>query len=214
MYILRPDFAVDAAAAIAFAATRGFGLLVASGDGRPIGSHLPFTMDPQPGPTVARFHVTRANPLAALADGNSEFLLVVTGADAYVSNDWYASPDHVSTWLYEAVHLSGPAQRIAPSGNRAHGDELLDVMESRLAPKPPWRLATMEPLKREAMLQGIVVIELSVRVVEAQRKLNQHKTDADHVAVVRGLEGSGRAASRDIARQMRELRPHLRYEEP
>ncbi|WP_163360243.1 FMN-binding negative transcriptional regulator, partial [Enterobacter hormaechei] len=70
----------------------------------------------------------------------------------YVSNDWYAKPDHVLTWLYEAVHLTGPARRLAREVHRDHGDALLSAFEERLAPKPPWALSTMEPVKREAML--------------------------------------------------------------
>jgi len=62
-------------------------------------------------PTTARrtppFHVARNNPLAKLADGKSQWLMAVTGADAYVSPDWYVSPDQVPTWLYQAVHLTG-----------------------------------------------------------------------------------------------------------
>ena len=56
------------------------------------------------------FHVARGNPLAALADGTSHWLLAVNGADAYVSPDWYVSPDQVPTWLYQAVHLTGPVR--------------------------------------------------------------------------------------------------------
>jgi predicted FMN-binding regulatory protein PaiB len=35
----------------------------------------------------------------------ASWLLAVNAADAYVSADWYASPDQVPTWLYQAVHL-------------------------------------------------------------------------------------------------------------
>ena len=37
----------------------------------------------------------------------SSWLMAVNGADAYVSPDWYVSPDQVPTWLYQAVHLTG-----------------------------------------------------------------------------------------------------------
>ncbi|MFX7849599.1 FMN-binding negative transcriptional regulator, partial [Acinetobacter baumannii] len=84
------------------------------------------------------------------ADGRP-FLVAVWGPDAYVSNDWYATPDHVSTWLDEAVHRTGPARRLTREANRDHGDALLSAFEERLAPKLPWQLSTMEPVKREAM---------------------------------------------------------------
>ena len=58
------------------------------------------------------FHVARHNPLVKLADGTSSWLLAVNGADAYVSPDWYVSPDQVPTWLYQAVHLTGTVRML------------------------------------------------------------------------------------------------------
>ena len=159
---------------------------------------------------IAHFHVTAGNGLAAIPDG-TKCLLAVWGPDAYVSNDWYATPDHVSTWLYEAVHLSGPVRRLCLEDNRKHGDELLDTFEARLLPKTPWDLETMEPAKREVMLRSIVVLEMEIERVEGQRKLNQHKSDEDHVSVARHLFATGEPGALAIAEKMRALRPHLDY---
>ena len=82
----------------------------------------------------AAFHVARGNALAALADGKSDWLIAVNGADTYVSPHWYASPDQVPTWLYQAVHLSGPVR--AMSGQRA---ETSTLMRSALKSKAGWR---------------------------------------------------------------------------
>lgn len=213
MHILRPSFRMEEDEALAFASSRGFGLLVAAGEGGPIAAHVPFVIERRGDRIVVGVHLTARNPLAALADGERRFLLAVSGADCYASNDWYASPDQISTWLYEAVHLTGPAARLPQAENRRHGDELLEVGEGRLAPKPPWDLARMEPKKREAMLAGIVTLELHVDTIEGQTKLNQHKIDADHMAVARRLEETGTDAGRTLAARMRSLRPHLAYRE-
>jgi len=206
MHLLQPEFAIPRDEALALAAQRGFGLLTAFDGARPIGSHLPFVIRDG----IVQAHVTRANPLAALADGR-DFLLAVSGPDSYISNDWYATPDNVSTWLYEAVHLTGPARRREPAGNRAHGDALLSAAEARVAPKPPWGLAAMEPGKREAMLAHIVTLEIAIAQVDGQRKHNQRKPDADHLAIVRALEGRGEANGLAIAARMRAARRHLDY---
>ena len=92
---------------------------------------------------IVQIHFTARNPLVELADGVRRFLLIVSGDDAYISNDWYASRDNVSTWLYEAVHLTGVAHLRERDENRGHGDALLAVAEARL-PKQPWDLAQME----------------------------------------------------------------------
>lgn len=211
MHILRPMFAWDRDGALDFAAARGFGAFIASGEQGPISSHVPFNIVRTPDAVIVQFHLTARNRLAELADGENPFLLIVWGPDAYVSNDWYASPDHVSTWLYEAVHLSGPVRRLPVENNRGHGDVLLSTFEARLMPKQPWSLSTMEEDKRETMLQSIVVLEMEVTQVEGQRKLNQHKSDQDYASITRHLSKSDDADAREIAGKLKSLRPHLEY---
>jgi transcriptional regulator len=211
VHILRPMFAWDRDGALDFAAARGFGAFIASGEQGPISSHVPFNIVRTPDAVIVQFHLTARNRLAELADGENPFLLIVWGPDAYVSNDWYASPDHVSTWLYEAVHLSGPVRRLPVENNRGHGDVLLSTFEARLMPKQPWSLSTMEEDKRETMLQSIVVLEMEVTQVEGQRKLNQHKSDQDYASITRHLSKSDDADAREIAGKLKSLRPHLEY---
>jgi transcriptional regulator len=213
MHVLRAQFRIETQRALEFAASRGFGVIVAADERGPRASHVPFVLTERGGHTVAQIHFTAKNPLVALADGTRRFLLIVTGDDAYVSNDWYASRDNVSTWLYEAVHLSGVAHLRGLDENRGHGDALLAVSEARL-PKEPWDLAQMEPGKRESMLAAIRVVDLVVDEVEGQAKLNQHKSDADHVAVADRLARSEESGHRRLARKMRALRQGLGYEMP
>ena len=210
MHILRPQFRMAEQQALAFAASRGFGVIVASDERGPRGAHVPFVVTERDGRVIVQFHLTVKNPLVQLADGVRRFLLIVSGDDAYVSNDWYASRDNVSTWLYEAVHLSGVAQLREHDENRGHGDALLSVSEARL-PKRPWDLAQMEPDKRKTMLASIRVIDLVVDQIEGQSKLNHHKSDEDHVAVASQLARAGETGSRRLAEKMRALRPGLVY---
>ncbi|OKO84673.1 FMN-binding negative transcriptional regulator [Bradyrhizobium sp. AS23.2] len=210
MHILRPQFRIEEPRALEFARQRGFGMIVAADERGPHASHVPFVLDQRDGRAIVQIHFTAKNPLVPLADGNRRFLLIVAGDDAYISNDWYASPDNVSTWLYEAVHLSGVAHLRGLDENRGHGDALLAVAESRL-PKRPWDLAQMEPEKRESMLAAIRVIDLVVDTVDGQAKLNQHKSDADHIAVADRLAQSEETGHRRLAQKMQTLRPGLAY---
>jgi transcriptional regulator len=213
MHVLRPQFRIEEQRALEFARQRGFGVVVAADERGPRASHVPFVLAERGGRTIAQIHFTAKNPLVPLADGVRRFLLIVAGDDAYVSNDWYASRDNVSTWLYQAVHLSGVAHLRGLDENRGHGDALLAVSEARL-PKQPWDLAQMEPAKRESMLAAIRVVDLVVDQVEGQAKLNQHKSDADHVAVADRLAQSEETGHRRLARQMQALRPGLGYKMP
>ena len=213
MHVLRPQFHIEERRALEFAGQRGFGTIVAADERGPRASHVPFVLGERDGRAMVQIHLTARNPLVALADGSRRFLLIVADDDAYISNDWYASRDNVSTWLYEAVHLSGVAHLRDMDQNRGHGDALLAVAEARL-PKPPWDLAQMEPSKRESMLAAIRVIDLMIDGVEGQAKLNQHKSDADHVAVAGRLARSDESGHRRLARKMQALRPGLDYEVP
>ena len=211
MHVLRPQFRIEESRALAFAAERGFGVIVAADERGPRGSHVPFVIQQRDDRVIVQIHLTARNPLVELADGIRRFLLIVAGDDAYISNDWYASHDNVSTWLYEAVHLSGVAHLREGGENRGHGDALLAVSEARL-PKQPWELTQMEPTKRETMLASIRVIDLVVDQIEGQLKLNQHKSDEDHVAVAKQLARAAETGSRRLAERMRALRPGLGYD--
>src|SRR5438270_6173469 len=98
----RPDSTPHHAVSLAFAAARGFGLVMACDRGRPVASLLPFYLvETERKVLRAIFHVAKGNPLTDLAARGGEWLIAINGDDAYVSPDWYASREQVPTWLYE-----------------------------------------------------------------------------------------------------------------
>jgi transcriptional regulator len=205
-----PMFKPDRAASLAFAEARGFGTVCAWDGGKPIASSLPFYLtSADDGTPRAWFHLARQNPLAKLADGTSSWLMAVNGADAYVSPDWYASPDQVPTWLYHAVHLTGAVRRLSDGELGPHLDTLSAKFENRLAPKPPWLSSKMTAGRLEAMKKAIVGLVMSVDEVEGSFKLNQHKSDADYAGAADALARQPEAAARMVAGEMRALRPQL-----
>ena len=208
----RPFFEPDRAASLAFAAARGFGTVCACDGGKPVASALPFCLEYQrDGTPFVAFHVARGNALAALANGKSSWLLAVNGTDAYVSPHWYASPDQVPTWLYQAVHLSGPVRTMTGQELTDHLDALSAKFECWLAPKPPWTANEVATGRRQAMMQAIVGLVMTVEEIEGSFKLNQHKSEVDHVAIAAALAQQHDAAARAIGDQMVALRPQLNY---
>jgi transcriptional regulator len=213
MYV-NPAFQVDRAASLAFAAARGFGLVVGFDGARPVASPLPFHIDyANDGSPHVNFHVARVNPLAELAAQGGTWLVNTLGADAYVSPDWYASPDQVPTWLYQTVHLTGPVRVMAADELTRHLDDLAQKFEGWLAPKPPWTAEKVTPGRRKMLMKAITGIAMSVETVEGSFKLNQHKSDADQVAIIGALSTQGDPASHTIAAAMSALRPQLAYDE-
>ena len=203
-----PMFKQDHAASLAFAEARGFGTVCAWNGKRPIASLLPFYLShARDGTPEVLFHLARHNPLARFADGATSWLLAVNGPDAYVSADWYVSPDQVPTWLYQSVHLTGTVRVLSEDELAAQIDTLSAKFENWLAPKKPWTSAKMTPARLEAMKKAIVGLVMTVEDVEGSFKLNQHKSEADFAAVATALEQRADTGSQQIADLMRTARP-------
>ena len=203
-----PMFKSDRATSLAFAEARGFGTVCAWNGNKPIASPLPFYLDyADDGTPRAVFHVARGNPLIALADAAACWLLVVNGSDAYVSPDWYVSPDQVPTWLYQTLHLTGRVRRLSDDELAAQLDTLSAKFEGWLAPKKPWTVLKMATARLEALKKAIVGLVLTVEEVEGTFKLNQHKSDVDYAAVSHALASQADADARTIAGLMRKVRP-------
>jgi transcriptional regulator len=201
-------FKSDRAASVAFVEARGFGTVCAWDGTRPVASSLPFYLSfADDGTPQALFHVARQNRLAKLADGTSSWLLAVNGGDAYISPDWYVSPDQVPTWLYQAVHLTGTVRPLSDDELGPHLDRLSAKFEGWLAPKPPWMSSKMTAARLDTMKKAIVGLVMTVDEVEGSFKLNQHKSEPDYAAVARALSAQTDAGAQQIAQLMREARP-------
>jgi transcriptional regulator len=203
-----PMFKTDRAASLAFAEARGFGTVCAWDGAKPIASLLPFYLDyADDGTPRVAFHLARGNALIALADGTSSWLLAVNGADAYVSPDWYVSPDQVPTWLYQSVHLTGAVRKLSDAELAVQIDTLSAKFEDRLAPKRPWKSSKMTAGRLDAMKKAIVGLMMNVEGIEGSFKLNQHKSDADYAAIASALTQRPDEAAQAIGKQMVALRP-------
>ena len=203
-----PMFKSDRAASLAFAEARGFGLACAWDGFKPVASSLPFYLTfAGDGTPHAAFHVARHNPLIKLADGTTPWLLAVNGADAYVSPDWYVSPDQVPTWLYQAVHLTGTVRTLSDDELAEQIETLSAKFEQRLLPKKPWVSSKMTAGRLEALKKAIVGMVMTVEDIEGSFKLNQHKSDADYTALAEALAVQPDADAHAIAGLMREARP-------
>jgi transcriptional regulator len=203
-----PMFKPDRAASLAFAEARGFGTACAWDGRKPTGSAVPFYLSyAADGTPMALFHVARHNPLVKLADGTSPWLLAVNGSDAYVSADWYVSPDQVPTWLYQAVHLTGPVRTLSDDELAMQVDTLSAKFENWLLPKRPWTSAKVTAPRLEALKKAIVGLVMTVEEVEGSFKLNQQKSETDYAAVAGALAEQADPRAQHVARLMREARP-------
>lgn len=200
-------FQPSRSASLAFATARGFGTICTSAAGRPVAAAVPFCLDSAPdGTPLLAFHVARRNPLVGCADRITPWLMAVNGADAYVSADWYVSPDQVPTWLYQAVHLTGTVRAMSDDDLGLHLDTLSAQFEAHLAPKPPWTSSKMTAGRLDAVKKAIVGLVMTVEDVEGSFKLNQHKSEADQMAVGAALSQQDDAGARMISARMAAIR--------
>jgi transcriptional regulator len=207
MHIPKP-FRTNRSDCLMLAERRGFGLVCAHDGKKPVVSWLPFHIAYMgDGTPVATFHVARASPLTSPEVCGPPWLLAINEADAYVSPRWYASPQQVPTWLYKAVNLSGPVRALSHAELVQHLDTLAEQFEAAAAPRPPWTVNEVAAGRRAALTGAIVGLSMAVEHVEGSFKLNQHKSDADHVAVATALAAQDNAGARRIAADMRAMRP-------
>ncbi|KAA8616122.1 FMN-binding negative transcriptional regulator [Salipiger aestuarii] len=176
------------ARSLTFARDRAFGVLaISSSRGAPLLSHVPYLLSDDGG--SADLHLVRSNPLVGASKDGVAATLAISGADGYVSPDWYGlGPDQVPTWNYVAVHLTGRLDPLPP-------DTLPDMLarqsaffESRLLPKPPWNMDKMSDDLKTRFLRMILPFRLHIAQVDSTWKLGQNKPDATRESAAARLD--------------------------
>ncbi|TCL01368.1 PaiB family negative transcriptional regulator [Shimia isoporae] len=193
---------------LAFARSRGFGVLALSTEGPPLISHVPFLLSEDG--SSADLHLVRSNPMARLLTTAKAAKLAVSGPDSYVSPDWYEIDDQVPTWNYVAVHLTGSLEQLPQSEMPALLDRLSAHFEAQLLPKPAWTRDKMTPETFDRMLRMIQPFRLRIDDVQSTWKLGQNKpVEARHAAATH-------MAAQSIGTQTRELAAlmHSPFSEP
>lgn len=190
------------AEALAIAGARGFGILSVNGDAGPLAAHIPFEV----ADGAVFVHMARSNSIAR-ATLPAPALLAVSGADAYVSPDWYGDEDQVPTWNYLAVHMRGMLEPLPVSALRPHLERLSAQMEAQLLPKPLW---TMEKMGEEAisrMMRMILPFRMVVTAVESTVKLGQNKTEAQRAGAAKGIAATPVGMNAGQIAQMMSAKP-------
>jgi transcriptional regulator len=180
----------DAAANLAFARDRGFGVLsVAAGSGAPMLSHIPFLIDPDGG--HVDLHLVRSNPIARAGATPAPAVMAVSGPDGYISPDWYGVADQVPTWNYVAVHLTGRIEALPPATLPDLLARQSEAFEARLDPKPRWRMDKMTPAARDRLMRMILPFRMHLTAIDGTWKLNQNKDDAARLGAANHVEAFG-----------------------
>ena len=141
-------------------------------------------------------HGARATPLWRVAAGQP-VLAIFTGAEAYISPNWYPSKADthkvVPTWNYAIVHARGTLQ---VRDDMAWLREFLPRLTARHeAPQPrPWSPADAPDDYLQQMMRAIVGIEIPVTRLVGKFKASQNRSAADRDGVTQGLGTHAMAA--------------------
>lgn len=172
-----------------------------------VATYLPFVFDPDDGKHGSLItHVARNNRQWS-EPTTGEALVIVHGADAYVSPDWLPSyadtAQAVPTWNYLTVHAYGElVAHDDPAWTEAAVRRLTEHHE-RLA-GTTYGVDGTDAGYVERMLRAIVGIEIRLTRVEAKAKMSQNKRPDDVRGIVAGLASQPDDGSRASAAWMAE----------
>lgn len=176
-----------------------FGMLIASGGGEIMASHLPFVLDPgRGGEGHLRCHVAKANPIWRAIEAGP-LLAVFSGPHAYISPDWYADPNLVPTWNYTAVYVHGQGRLMDGDALDKLLADLTTAEEARITNKTPWSVEAVPAATYGAMRKAIVGIDIAITRIDGKAKMSQNRGVDDRAGVIQGLQGLATADALAVA---------------
>ncbi|MFL5125736.1 MAG: FMN-binding negative transcriptional regulator, partial [Microvirga sp.] len=181
------------------------GTLVTVGPSGLVANHVPFLIDPEASKLgTLRAHLARANPQWREFDPAQEALVIFQGAERYITPSWYETKRQtgkvVPTWNYAVVHAYGIMRVMDDEAwLRTQIGDLTQLNEA--ARTAPWAVTDAPKPFVDAMVRGIIGLEIEIARIEGKWKVSQNRPEADREGVVEGL----RAEADERADAMAEL---------
>ena len=172
---------------LGFLRAHPFVTIAASVGGRPFVAQSPIVIRELAGEIALDFHLSRGTVLTPYLTQGFRAVVLATGPDAYISPDWYESPDQVPTWNYLSVEAEGSVAPLNDEELIAQLDDLSAQEEALLLPKKPWTRGKMKSGKFDGLLRGIQGGRLFVERLEGTFTLSQNKSEVDRLGAAEGL---------------------------
>jgi len=166
-------------------------------------NHIPMILRPDPAPFgTLTGHVARANAVWRDSRPDVAALAIFQGPDSYISPSWYPSHQDtgrvVPTWNYAVVHAYGALRTVEdPAWLESHVRELTSLEEASIP--QPWSPDQAPSDFLNAMIKGIVGLEIAVTRLEGKWKVNQNRLPQDRAGAIQGLRALGDPASETMA---------------
>jgi len=178
-----------------------FATMVTNKAGIPIATQLPFLIKESDDNLVLSAHFALANEQARYIEENTS-LVIFSEPHAYISPTHYDKPESVPTWDYVSIHAYGKARIIYNEPAR------IEAMEQMILFYEPGYLGQWHTLSdkfKNGMMKGIVMFDLEVSDLQAQKKVSQNKTATERERIAVQLEKSDLSTEKAIAAYIREL---------
>ena len=173
--------------------------LVTMGAAGLFATHLPLVLERNEGTLgILRGHVSRANQQWRDFSADVEALVIFSGPHHYITPNWYAEKTKtgkvVPTWNYAVVHAYARLRVVEdPAWLLRNVQALTEVHEAGSA--HPWRVSDAPQEYVQALLKGIVGVELTITRLEGKWKVSQNRPAEDRAGVAKGLEELGTTES-------------------
>ena len=171
-------------------------------DGVPVASHIPVLIEERAGKIFLLGHFMRKQEHTQVFLQNEAALVIFSGAHAYISASWYTDPQKVSTWNYQAVHVTG---RLKFVGEAALYDLLVKLtrhFEGR--DDSPALVPKMNEEYLRQNMKAIIGFEIAVTKLDHVFKLSQNRQQADFHKIIDQLS-TGDSDSTTVAAKMDKL---------
>jgi transcriptional regulator len=186
-----------------FIRSHPFGALVTMTAGGLDANHIPFEVDPAPGPFgTLRGHVARANPVWREVAPGTAALVMFQGPDTYVSPAWYPTKADtgkvVPTWNYAVVHAHGVPRFI---DDRAWLRAFVEQLTSRheTGRPEPWKITDAPADFIDKQVEGIIGVEMPIARLIGKWKVSQNRPAQDRHGAAEGLVREGGASGAAMA---------------
>ncbi len=178
----------------------GFAILINLTSGKLWATHIPLLLEKdETGNEILSGHVSIENPQAKSFKDSNDVLVIFTGIHSYISSSWY-NHENVPTWNYLAVHVYGNLKVINHQKAVASLKRLVDKYEKNS--ENPLKI---EDLSNKTMLQAraIVAFEITIKSIEAVKKMSQNRDNEDYKKVIAELEKTNDNQAIAVANEMK-----------
>lgn len=201
MYIPKPMAMESSSQMLEFVREFPFAVIVSSDSTGMEATHIPLIVEQRSDGTVYLLgHLAKTNQQLTQLEAN-DVLAIFSGPHGYISPTWYASKPAVPTWNYAAVHASGKVELLDSDNTLQLVKQLTQFFEPSLS-----EARDIIPEEYAIRLSNAIVgFRIKVNKLEGKLKLGQHRSKADQVGVVKGLEHSNHPDSKWLLNYMQRI---------